>query len=161
MATVTVQMSAVAAILMLVVPLVLGQGGCPPVYPQCRHQDWHIGINRVNPSGAVVHGHANIPVHQGPSSNVHAQVQGSRVIGGPYSGAQSVGGNLNYQHNNGLHGSLGATHDRGMGNFFSGSVGGSGKLGPGTLTVGGGASTLPGSSKVQGQVGATYSVPLP
>ncbi|XP_046662556.1 uncharacterized protein LOC124355456 isoform X1 [Homalodisca vitripennis] len=160
MATIKIQILTAASILMCVTPLVLSQGGCPAVYPQCRNQDWYIGIDRVNPSGAVVHGHANIPVHQGPSSNAHAQVSGSRVIGGPYSGAQTVGGNLNYQHSNGLHGSVGATNTRGVGNSFSGTVGASGKLGPGTYTVGGGVNTLPGSSKIQGQVGATYSVPL-
>ncbi|XP_046662567.1 keratin, type I cytoskeletal 9-like [Homalodisca vitripennis] len=144
--------------LLVVVPSVLAD--CRPgPYPYC--QDWNIGINRVNPRGAVVYGHANVPIHQGSSSSAHGQVHGSRVFGGPYSGAQTVGGNLNYQHNNGVHGSVGATHTRGVGNSFSASAGGSGKLGPGTLSVGGGASTIPGSSRVQGQVGATYSVPLP
>ncbi|XP_046662566.1 uncharacterized protein LOC124355463 [Homalodisca vitripennis] len=144
--------------LLVVVPSALAD--CRPgPPPYCK--DWHIGIDRVNTRGSVVHGHANIPIHQSPSSSSHAQVHGSRVFGGPQNGAQTVGGNLNYQHSNGLHGSVGATHTRGMGNSFSGTVGGSGRLGPGTLTVGGGVNTLPGSSKVQGQVGATYSVPLP
>uniref|UniRef100_A0A1B6ENE3 Attacin C-terminal domain-containing protein n=1 Tax=Cuerna arida TaxID=1464854 RepID=A0A1B6ENE3_9HEMI len=144
--------------LLMVIPSVLTN--CRPGPPPHCH-DWHIGINRMNPRGAVVYGHANVPIHQGASSSAHGQVHGSRVFGGPYSGAQTVGGNLNYQHNNGVHGSVGATHTRGLGNSFSGSVGGSGKVGPGTLSVGGGASTIPGSSRVQGQVGATYSVPLP
>ncbi|KAG8324805.1 hypothetical protein J6590_083077 [Homalodisca vitripennis] len=143
--------------LLVVIPSVLSCRPGPP--PHCH--EWHIGINRVNPRGAVVYGHANVPIHQGSSSSSHGQVHGSRVFGGPYSGAQTVGGNLNYQHNNGVHGSVGATHTRGVGNSFSASASGSGKLGPGTLSVGGGASTIPGTSRVQGQVGATYSVPLP
>ncbi|KAG8284580.1 hypothetical protein J6590_083080 [Homalodisca vitripennis] len=109
--------------LLVVIPSVLSCRPGPP--PHCH--EWHIGINRVNPRGAVVYGHANVPIHQGSSSSSHGQVHGSRVFGGPYSGAQTVGGNLNYQHNNGVRGSVGATHMRGVGNSFSASAGGSGK----------------------------------
>jgi hypothetical protein len=125
---------------------------------QMLRQNWHLGVDRVRPSGTVVHGHANTPVSSG---GLQGSAHGSHVFGGPYNGATSVGGGVNYQHPSGLQGALDVTHNRGGGNVVSGSVGGSAKLGPGTLSVHGGANTVPHSGKVQGSVGATYSVPLP
>ncbi|XP_054272894.1 uncharacterized protein LOC128993132 [Macrosteles quadrilineatus] len=137
---------------------VLGQYGCSPLIPSCLEKNWRLGLDSVRPSGTIVHGHANTPVSQG---GLQGSAHGSHVFGGPYNGASTVGGGVNYQHPSGLQGGLDVTHSRGQGNVVTGSVGGSTKLGPGTLSIHGAANTIPHSSKVQGGVGATYSVPLP
>ncbi|XP_054273694.1 uncharacterized protein LOC128993657 [Macrosteles quadrilineatus] len=142
--------SNILLLLLIAVCSVLSQG----------NRDWHIGADRVNPSGTVVHGHANIPLHRGNDGRLDANVHGSRVFGGPYNRAQTVGGGLQYQHNNGLHGGVDATNRRGVGTSYSATVGGHTRLGPGTLSVDGGAARHPGSSRVQGQVGATYNIPF-
>ncbi|KAG8275754.1 hypothetical protein J6590_079955 [Homalodisca vitripennis] len=90
------------------------------VCQDCR--DWHIGADSVRPSGTVVHGHANIPVHRGSNGQVDANVHGSRVFGGPYNRQQIVGGGLQYQHPSGVRGGLGLTHFRGQGNTYGASV---------------------------------------
>ncbi|XP_046662563.1 uncharacterized protein LOC124355460 [Homalodisca vitripennis] len=125
-----------------------------------KNRDWHVGVDTVNPSGTVVHGHANIPLHRGNDGNLNANVHGSRVFGGPYNREQTVGGGLRYEHNSGLHGGVDATNMRGYGTTYSGSVGGSRRLGPGTFSLDGGASRRPGSSRTEGNVWATYTIPF-
>ncbi|XP_054281486.1 uncharacterized protein LOC128999134 [Macrosteles quadrilineatus] len=154
------KMFSIVIVLATAATAAFGQGTCPPSYPHCRlqMQNWHLGLDSVRPSGTIVHGHANTPVSQ---AGLQGSAHGSHVFGGPYNGASTVGGGVNYQHPSGLQGGLDVTHSRGQGNVVTGSVGGSTKLGPGTLSIHGAANTIPHSSKVQGSVGATYSVPLP
>uniref|UniRef100_A0A1B6FHW5 Attacin C-terminal domain-containing protein n=1 Tax=Cuerna arida TaxID=1464854 RepID=A0A1B6FHW5_9HEMI len=87
------------------------------------NRDWHVGADSVRPSGTVVHGHANIPLHRGSNGGqVDANVHGSRVFGGPYNRQQTVGGGVQYQHPSGVRGGLDVTHSRGQGNTYGASV---------------------------------------